>query len=273
MNNCFKNFILFVFKAGIFQVPFLFLVFNFSMEANTPENEIIKHEGDTISFSGYKWVTKETYEQKTGPGDNYFSGKKENVYVDENGKLHLRLTNRNDKWYCPEVRLVDRLGYGKYYFHVDRLPQTLDKDIVIGLFVYDLHDSTDFHREVDIEFSTWGTDTLLNSQYVLQPKVNEAYRFQTDFNMGTKHMIDLRRHRIMFKSEYEEGLKNPTTVPYTSHTMLPDHQYRSKNERVIFNVWLYHTSEPSNLQEFEIIISKFEFEKLKWYENILYNAF
>lgn len=246
----------------------VFIIYIFSMSAQVIEKKMSKNQGDTIEFSGYHWVTKESFGKHTGPGRNYFSGTKENVWVDSLGKLHLRLTFRNDKWYCPEVRLIDGLGYGRYYFHMDPLPQQLDKDIVIGLFVYDLEDSSNFHKEIDIEFSKWGNDTLMNSQYVVQPKEEEAFRFNTDFNQPTKHMIELRKQKIAFKSIYTALNKDDIPLEITRHKLKPDYHYNTSDERAIINVWLYRTSEPANLKEFEVVISKFEFKKFRWIENV-----
>jgi hypothetical protein len=235
------------------------------MKANAQPRRPPEHIGDTISFSGFKWMTKDSNGKHTGPGNNYFSGTSENVYVDEQGKLHLRLTNRNDKWYCPEVRMLESLGYGRYYFHLEPLPQPLDSDVVIGLFLYDREDTSNFHKEIDIEFSTWGRDSSLNSQYVIQPKEGQAHRFDTDFSKCTKHMIELRRNKIIFKSFYEKGELGDDEVLITKSKERPDYEYFSANEKISMNVWLYHTVEPASLKEFEVIITSFEFKPF-WYD-------
>ena len=129
---------------------FSILIVAFAIDMNGKNDfEIVsgsKNVAGTIEFSGYTWTIKDSYGKHTGPGTNYFSGSKENVYVDPNGKLHLRLTMRNDKWYCPEVRMLNNLGYGSYIFHIDSLENPLDKDIVVGLFMYDREDSINFHN-------------------------------------------------------------------------------------------------------------------------------
>jgi len=66
----------------------------------------------TIIFSGYKWKVKSS-ESKAGPGPNYFSDKEEDVWVDNEGKLHLKITKKDGKWYCTEVISDSSFGYGK----------------------------------------------------------------------------------------------------------------------------------------------------------------
>ncbi|MBL0104275.1 MAG: glycoside hydrolase family 16 protein [Bacteroidetes bacterium] len=247
-------------KHFLLLVPVIFISMTLFIKSK-PASSTLPFAGDTLEFSGHKWLSKESNGKHTGPGHNYFSGSKENVYVDDNGKLHLRLTYRNDKWYCPEVRMLENLGYGSYIFHIDSLITPLDRDIVVGLFMYDHDDTLNFHNEVDIEFSQWGKDDALNTQYVIQPKEAEAYRFNTDFKRCTRHVMEVRKRKIVYKSYYEkDSTQKSSCRPYSRHTMSLDKEYKSSNEKVSINVWLYRMSEPSNLKEFEIVFSKFEFK-------------
>ncbi len=245
-------------------VSFIYLV---NIQTVNSEMKASQNHGDTIIFSGYKWLVKESNGRQIGPGDNYFSGSKDNVYVDSDGKLHLRITNRDDKWLCPEVKLANSLGRGKYFYYLDPLPQPFDKDVVIGLFLYDREDTSNFHKEVDIEISQWGKDTTVNSQYVIQPKEEEAFRFQTDLSVATKHLIEIKKKKITFRSYY--GTTDSTDIPleYSSHSVKPDYDFYSPSERICMNVWLYHTSEPANLKEFEVIVSRFEYQPI-WYDKL-----
>jgi len=241
------------------------LLFYFhSLKAEGSARKASSNVGDTIEFSGYKWLTKDSDNRQTGPGDNYFSGSKDNVYVDDEGRLHLRVTNRNDKWYCPEVRLIGNLGYGRYYFYLEPLPQPLDKDIVIGMFTYDREDTSHYHKEIDIELSTWGKDSALNTQYVIQPKEDEAFRFDTDLSLPTKHLIELRKHKVTFRSFYEAIGPDDIPLKISEHKQKPEYTYNSDSEQICINVWLFRTSEPSNLKEFEVIVKRFEYKRLKF---------
>ncbi len=237
------------------------VVANFSPEPSSLQTNF---RGDTIEFSGYKWELKESNGKQTGPGNNFFSSSKDNVYVDSLGKLHLRMTVRNEKWFCPEVRMIKTLGYGKYVFHIDSLVTPLDKDIVAGFFLYERGDSMNYHKEVDVEFSKWGKENSINSQYVIQPKEADAFRFNTDFNKKSVHTFELRKNKISFKSTYpDEKQKIFKCKNYSHWKVKPEKPYESMNERVSINVWLYRMIEPSNLKEFEIVISKFEFIPFK----------
>ncbi len=247
-------------------VVLLILSFIFSMKAVQPENPIDKfYSGDTIKFSGFEWVIKDSKNRITGPGKNYFSNSSENVWVDSLGKLHMKIVQRNEKWYASEVRLTNSLGYGKYIFYLDPLPQELDKDMVIGLFMYDAHDTSNFHKELDIEFSKWGEKKNENSQYVIQPYENNPHRFQTDLNYETKHSIAVKKRKINFCSSYtDEKLADSTDHIIQKWKYKPENVYRTGDEKVSINVWLYKASETASLKEVEVIISKFEFVPYKF---------
>src|SRR5690606_14139601 len=113
-----------------------------------------------INFSGYQWLVRDTDNVRYGPGPNLFSNSTENVWVDDQGKLHLRIVNRNEKWYCAEVTLNQKVGYGKYIFYINSSLSSLDDNVVAGLFTY-----LDDTQEIDIEFSKWSLNDNDNSQF------------------------------------------------------------------------------------------------------------
>lgn len=259
--------ILGAYRTYLFLFVSLFLViFVFTMRASAPENLKDKfYTGDTIKFSGFNWVIKDSKNRITGPGKNYFSNSEENVWVDSLGKLHLRIAQRDEKWYCSEVRLTQSLGYGRYVFYIDPLPQDLDKDMVIGLFMYDHLDTSNFHKEIDIEFSRWGDKKNDNSQYVIQPYENQPHRFQTDLKLPTKHSISVRKRKIEFSSVYNILAHHDSTkLTIQKWKYKPENVYRTGDEKVSMNVWLYKSSEPASLKPVEVIISGFEFIPYKF---------
>src|SRR3989442_12920365 len=120
-----------------------------------------------IDFSGYTWSVK-TSTGKVGPGPNYFSDSTSSVWVDAQGRLHMKILKNKGRWYCSEVILQESLGYGTYRFYLDSAVDGLDPSVVLGLFTW--NDAPDYnHREIDIEFSRWGSVNNQNAQYVVQP--------------------------------------------------------------------------------------------------------
>ncbi len=93
-------------------------------------------QGGTLSFSGYTWAVRSS--GRGGPGPNYWEPN--NVLVDINGYLHLRLTQRDGKWYCAELHTQERLGFGRYEFWLTGRVDKLDRNVVLGLFNYPTSD-------------------------------------------------------------------------------------------------------------------------------------
>ena len=127
---------------------------------------------EKIQWSGYTWEVKNSGSSKWGPGQNYWSADNRDVWVDEKGRLHLKVVKRNGKWYSTEVINEKTLGYGTYRFFITGRPDKIDPNLVLGFFTYD-EDSSDAkekkYREIDIEFARWGEVKALNSSYTVLP--------------------------------------------------------------------------------------------------------
>jgi hypothetical protein len=138
-----------------------------------------------------------------GPGPNYFSAHPDNARVDEDGRLHLTVRKKNDRWLCSEVIALQPLGYGRYIFYVGSRVDEFDPNIVAGLFTWDSSRKEDNYSEVDIEFSRWGEPEGTNGQYVVQPSHRSENLYRFLFRQeGTKttHVIHWEEDLIEFAS-------------------------------------------------------------------------
>jgi hypothetical protein len=196
----------------------------------------------TLPFSGYKWIAK-TSKSPVGPGPNYFSDSIENVWIDKQGQLHLKITKKNGKWYCAQANYEKSLGYGKYIFHLAGINR-LDKNVVVGLYTYD--DLPEYnHREIDIEFSKWGKSKNNNARFVVQPR--SKHKFNTQLNKDSTHSFDWKSKKISFQSPYKSWIYKGKNIP------------KPGNENPRINLWLFKEKPPSDNKEIEIVIKKFEF--------------
>lgn len=210
-----------------------------------------------ISFSGYEWVVSTTGEQKAGPGPNYFSDSKENVWVDDQGRLHLKITYREGRWNCSRVELARHTGHGKYVFYVSSRPDSLDKQVVWGLYTYK-NDT----EEIDIEFSRWGVDNNQEAQYAVQPshKTGNKARFRMNLEGSySTHIFDWTKKWIDFAS-YHGHTVNPVSETeiiarwrYYGDDIPPD-----SDEKLKMNLWLFRGAEPLNGKEAEVVINRVE---------------
>lgn len=218
----------------------------------------------TIHFSGYDWWVK-TSAPKVGPGPNYFSDSEENVWVDQQGQLHLKITNRNGKWYCAEVILKDSLGYGNYIFKIGSKVGQLNENAVLGLFTWDDHAPEENYREIDIEFARWGNVNNQNAQYVVQPydRPENMYRWEFPHSLElSTHSFCWQADSIIFRSVKGHQISAPSDsiLQIWKYTDSDIPTKGSENARI--NLWLFRGTAPSDNSEIEVVITRFEHNKI-----------
>ena len=207
-----------------------------------------------LTFSGYSWLVKNSFDKSAGPGPNYFSDSKSNVWFDKDGKLHLKITYANNRWYCAAVSMIQSYGHGRYLFYVDSRIDNFDKNVVAGLFTY----ASDT-EEIDIEFSKWGIAGGANSQFSVQPSSlngnSRSFNYTQSDGLST-HWFNWQSGRIDFASFTGHSTTLPAAAKiiqqwsYTGKNIPPDN-----NETVHLNLWLFKGMPPSDLQETEIVLS------------------
>src|SRR6516225_6734790 len=149
----------------------------------------------TIRFAGYDWVAKSATHE--GPGPNNWN--ENNVWVDQGGYLHLKLTKQGDRWYCAEVSTEDRLGFGRYQFWVVGRVDRLDPNVVLGLFNYPTPDvGPDGTHEIDIEFAKWGKPQAPIGNYTVWPAKKGLNNAHYTFPMQLNN--DKTTHRFVWDS-------------------------------------------------------------------------
>ena len=134
-----------------------------------PLSEVVE-KGD-LFFSGYYWNIKNSLGNNVGPGPNKFSGSSDNIWLDKDGMLHLKITKYNNIWYCSEVISVKEFGYGTYIFTTASDLTSFSEKTVLGLFTWnDYSFQSQANSELDIEFARWNNaaDSQLLT-YSVQP--------------------------------------------------------------------------------------------------------
>jgi hypothetical protein len=209
-------------------------------------------------FSGYYWVAK-TPTSKVGPGPNYFSS--DSVYVDTQGRLHLKITRIEGKWECAEVIMQGTLGYGTYRFYLDSPVDNLDPNVVLGMFTWS-DDPAYNNREMDIEFARWGAARNNTGWYTVQPYNvvgNQISFFQPASMPQSIQILDwfadpLGDNRTAHF--YSVAGTSSYATPYVEH-LFASGVPPTGGETVRMNLWLYQGRAPK--APTEIIINKVEF--------------
>jgi hypothetical protein len=209
----------------------------------------------TVEFSGYTWLVKSsTSSTDEGPGPNDFSDSPDNVWVDNHGRLHLRLTHVHGDWYCAEVISTHSFGSGRYSFQIDSDVHALDPNVVLGFFTWN-NDPAYYNREIDLEFARFGgTFRLTNGDYVVQPYLHpgHVHRFIEPAVAPSADSFDWETNSVLFRST--------AAIPEAWRYIGRDVPPRGHAEMHI-NLWLFHGNPPQNGKAVEIIINHFSFRR------------
>lgn len=209
----------------------------------------------SLQFSGYEWEVRTT-ESNRGGGPNLFSPK--NAWVDQTGKLHLRIAKENERWTVAEVMSKKSFGYGTYRFVLQDTSK-LDPKMAITLFTWHRANLAVNDREIDIEISRWGNSKNKNSQYVIQPFYlpDKSARFESPAGTIT-HSFRWEPNRVFFQSVKGDGTKPVAPQPIFEHTFTsgipPD-----EGEPVCMNFYLFGAAPPISGAGAELVIEKFIF--------------
>jgi hypothetical protein len=219
-----------------------------------------EHKPRSLKFSGYDWTVKSN-RGRVGPGPNYFSDSDESVLVDAQGRLHLKITQRDGQWHCAEIVSTRSLGYGTYSFYLDSTVDHLDPQVVLGMFTW--NDAPDYnHREIDIEVSRWGRAENQNAQFVIQPytRSQNILRFQIPPGLpASLHSFTWEPGKVFCQS-----MKSPNSLPRDGSSVIQQHTFtegvpQAGGENARINLWLLAGRPPADGKETEVIINKFEF--------------
>ena len=169
-----------------------------------------------VNFAGYQWVAREGVSHRAG-SENWFNPA--NVWTDNNGALHLRITKNQDRWTCAEVRLDRSLGYGMYRFRL-RDTSHLEPAAVLTLVAWDGLGGEQDRRELDVEISRWGYVKNENAHYVVQPYYvpTNMVRFQApsgilvhsfDWEPGQATFSTVRGSTLVNRHVFTSGVPSP----------------------------------------------------------------
>jgi hypothetical protein len=169
----------------------------------------------------------------------------DNVWLDTEGMLHLRLYRGADGWTSSEVIGPVLAGYAAIEIEVAGSVAQLDPNVVAGFFVYENDES-----EIDIEFSRWGEPMRSNGLFAIHGVGGRkgAHEFGCDRIADTARLaIDWAPRIIRFSVD---GCRGPRRSWVFRGREVP----RPNRHRLRFNLWSYRGKPPADGQAQEIVI-------------------
>ncbi|MFN8381152.1 MAG: glycoside hydrolase family 16 protein [Anaerolineales bacterium] len=221
-----------------------------------------------IHFSGYEWLVRDQGSNLSGPGPNVWDGS--NVWVDESGDLHLKLTHVKDGWHSAEVTMTQSQGFGRYQFQVIGPIDQFDPNVVLGLFNYPTEGiGPDGTNEIDIEFAHWGNPDVPIGNFTVWPsqagieqtsnsfpvKLNGTYTTQRFIWQSQQIFFQsLHGHTNSNENEFAKWLYQPSEpINHIPQHPIPIH----------INLWLFQGQPPIDGNEVEVIIHSFSFTSME----------
>jgi len=208
----------------------------------------------TIDFGGREWAVKGS-QTPLGPGPNHWLATEEAVEVDEDGRLHLRIREREGRWYSAEVVATESLGFGTYRWRIAGPHHDLDPNIVVGLFTWDNDAPEVAYRELDIELARWGQAAgPTNAQFVVQPYEPEGHleRFTTPARPAVDYAFTWLEDGVDFVAQTDDELHAEWRFDGEGVPPLGPSHAR-------INFWLFRGEAPTNGEEAELVVEAFEF--------------
>ena len=208
----------------------------------------------TVAFAGQTWLVKSST-GAVGPGPNRFSSDPASVWVDAQGRLHLKIRRAKGRWYAAEVISTASFGHGTYTWVLDSPVGDLDPNVVLGLFTWN-DDPAYAHREIDIEVARWGNAfDPTNAQFVVQPwdAPGHLWRFSVPSLVApTSHAFTWAADRVDFRSEDDAG-RALAAWSFTDATSVPV----PGGENARMNLWLREGLAPTDGREVEVVVRAF----------------
>jgi hypothetical protein len=223
----------------------------------------------SLYFSGLEWEIKVALLEKFAPGTNWFGTN--NVWLDGSGRLHLKIRKEiedgTNKWSCGEVICADTFGCGLYRFYIDTNIGNLNSSVVFSPFTYSDFQEFDY-REIDVEFTTWNNRvTNGNAQYTIHSPngTDIIQRFVCPSNIDNSvHWFVWSPWRIDFSSleGHDPASANPSDL-ITNWSFLVTPQIPPAGfVRPRINLYLSDSQPPTDTNEVEVIVSRFEYQPL-----------
>jgi hypothetical protein len=203
-----------------------------------------------LRFSGFDWDVRTEPSGRGGSTNEYHPA---NAWVDDEGRLHLRITRGAGGWKCSEVRLKDPLGYGTYAFTVQEVTQ-FEPAAVLGIFTFDDTAPDQNNREMNIEVSQWGDPSNKNAQFAIQPYYVPANVVRFNAPSGRlMHSLRWTQGRAHFRTSRHHDTRPVADYTFTSGVPSFGH------ESLYIALYPYGKAGSPLTKETEVVVDRFEY--------------
>lgn len=176
---------------------------------------------DTIVFGGIRWLARNASERGE-PSNSLFSGKSTEVFVDDAGKLHLKINRRDGYWYSVDIAADTALGYGTYAVFTETKFDAFPQNVAFEFSITpDAAMDSYTPPSIAIQFTQLFENTSISplrflvaniEQNIIQERKERIFRPDQPFRMAglfSTHAMTWTPRHIEFASYHDHGLPTP----------------------------------------------------------------
>ena len=225
----------------------------------------------TVNWKGHTWNVNNGSPIGDGAAGGQISGAANNITVDSQGYLHLKISGSGSSATGAEMYSADKLGFGSIYYVLQGPITAMQKSVVASGFTYGPADNVgvDGENELDVEFSQWnGTAGNINADFTFYPNTGQGSRgasFEQNFllNLGgsTLNTVRIDWSSATVTASIWTGVVSPTASTSSAVKSLTYHGNTSTIPQsacpMLFNLWTYgaYPTQPLDIavQDFQFI--------------------
>ena len=188
------------------------------------------------------------------------------MWVDGNGFLHLKISHANGTWSTAEIVLNQSLGFGTYQWVVMGHPESMDNNVVLGLFDYTTQAiGPDGTNEIDIEFATWGGQQTQHGNWTVWPASAGPSQWTQPFDASALDGLSTQTfvwHTSSVSFSAKAGLPDANGALSQSGAFVPNNPLVTIPQNAIpvhLNLWLFGGHPPTDGNEVEMVVPSFTF--------------
>ncbi|HPU22905.1 MAG TPA: hypothetical protein PL149_01965 [Candidatus Kapabacteria bacterium] len=174
--------------------------------ADTTTSIILPQNG-IIEFAGLKWKVKEKKEAE-GINELFYATSSKNVFVDNNGHLHLLVTRQDDEWAGAELETVDSFDFGNFDFALLSAQNTIDSNTFVQFAVR--RQGRNYSGMTEAGINIYGKPIFIETQHIEYYQYTTSHKFaliknpviDKDYKSNpTTHSITIKPDEIFYKSQ------------------------------------------------------------------------
>lgn len=215
-----------------------------------------------INFGGFFWKVRTSDGGAELPSSGAWSDSSDNVWIDSNGALHLKVTVVNGHRVSAEVDSLTPFSYGTYRWKLKLDPNKLDLYTVLGLYTYGPSTRENTPNEIDIEHGKFFSERRdgTASQFVVQPYKPSGHLFRFKVPAASIERIEQvtwTPRSIDFKVL---DAANPSGTPIAQWTFDKAAEVPVfRLDTLHMNFWSYDRGKPRTPPVNEAVIESFSF--------------